>query len=177
MWSRHRTDLCYNRRLTLSRCPYHRRDVPAVKTTLGEWTEVDLCGHPCRCFEPAKRSPHGYVVIYLHSSQAEWLAEWPAILEVLAVRGLRVLCPMAGRSWWIDRVVPEFDGVLTPEKFVVDRVVALAEQALEAVPPRLALFGIGMGGQGGAPYRVPKSRRLSSRCGDCTIDRFSYSTA
>src|SRR5208283_825152 len=62
--------------------------------------------------------------------------------------GLRVVAPKTGRSWWADRICPEFDPTITAQKYVLDAVIPFIAQRWGAVPPRVALLGTSMGGQG-----------------------------
>jgi pimeloyl-ACP methyl ester carboxylesterase len=114
----------------------------------GKWGQVDLAGHICRLFEPARPSAHGYVVIYLHCSEAAPLARFPEFVSEFERHGLRVIEPVTGRSWWTDRIWPDFDSNVSAEAYVLERVVPYANERWSAAPPRLALFGISMGGQG-----------------------------
>ncbi len=123
----------------------------------GDWSHVDVAGHACRVFEPAVPSPHGYVVIYLHCSQGASLRGYPAFVEQFDHHGLRVIEPVTGQSWWTDRIWPEFDPQISAEDYVLRRVVPYAAERCAARPPRLALLGVSMGGQGALrmAYKYP----------------------
>jgi pimeloyl-ACP methyl ester carboxylesterase len=114
----------------------------------GTWREIDLAGHVCRLFEPAQPSEHGYVVIYLHCSEAAPLSRFPAFTREFERHGLRVIEPVTGRSWWTDRIWPVFDERMSAEAYVLKHVVPFIENEWGAKPPRLALLGVSMGGQG-----------------------------
>ena len=122
------------------------------------WTEIPVAGRTCWCCEPPEPSPHGYVAIYLHSSRGERLSERPAVLAALAKRGLRVICPMTGPSWWVDRGGSDDADGPTAERLVIDNVTRLASERWGAEPPQLALVGVGMGGQGALriAYKRPR---------------------
>jgi S-formylglutathione hydrolase FrmB len=114
----------------------------------GVWSEVEVSGHECQVFEPARPNEHGYVVIYLHCSRVGQLRTYPAFCEAFERHGLRVIAPTAGRSWWSDRIWPEFDATISAERYVLDRVVPYVAERWGARPPRIALLGVSMGGQG-----------------------------
>jgi S-formylglutathione hydrolase FrmB len=118
-----------------------------VHETHGHWSDVEVGGHTCRTFEPARPSEHGYVVIYLHCSEAASLARYPAFVNEFERYGLRVIEPVSGRSWWTDRIWPEFDSSISAEAYVRQNVLAYVKERWSAAPPRLALLGISMGGQ------------------------------
>jgi len=123
----------------------------------GDWTETEIAGHPCRVFEPARANEHGFTVIYLHCSLAADLATYPAFTREFARYGLRVIQPMTGLSWWTDRPWSTFDPAITVERYVLERVVPFVAEQWNARPPRLALLGISMGGQGALrmAYKYP----------------------
>ncbi len=114
----------------------------------GTWSEVDVVGHPCEIYEPPAVSPHGYVVIYLHGVHLNRLHDKPAFVREFDRLGLRVVCPRTGRSWWSDRICPEFDAELTAERFVTGPVLDWIGGHWQVEPPRIALLGTSMGGQG-----------------------------
>jgi hypothetical protein len=114
----------------------------------GSWDEVAVAGHLCRVFEPGSPSPHGYVVIYLHCSHAASLRGYPAFVREFERYGLRVIEPVSGLSWWTDRIWLEFDPDISAEAYVLQHVVPYVAQRWGTHPPRLALLGVSMGGQG-----------------------------
>jgi S-formylglutathione hydrolase FrmB len=114
----------------------------------GDWSEVDVAGHECQIFEPDRPNEHGYVVIYLHCSRAGRLRAYPAFGKEFERHGLRVIAPTTGRSWWSDRIWPEFDSAISAEHYVLDRVLPYVAERWGARPPQLALLGVSMGGQG-----------------------------
>jgi S-formylglutathione hydrolase FrmB len=114
----------------------------------GNWTEVGVAGHVCQVFEPRRPSEYGHTVVYLHCSEAAPLADLPAFTQQFERHGLRVIQPMGGLSWWTDRLWPKFDPAISAERFVLDRVLPFVAERWDAAPPRIALLGISMGGQG-----------------------------
>ncbi len=109
---------------------------------------VDVAGHACRVFEPSAPSPHRYVVVYLHCSCAASLRDYPSFVGQFERYGLRVIEPVTGQSWWTDRIWPEFDPHISAEAYVLERIVLFVAERWDARPPRLALLGVSMGGQG-----------------------------
>jgi S-formylglutathione hydrolase FrmB len=128
-----------------------------MNTNTSTWSNVDVAGHRCRVFEPARPSPHGFVVIYLHCSEGASLRSYPAFVKQFERHGLRVIEPVTGRSWWTDRIWPEFDANISAEGYVLQRVVPYLAERWGAQPPRLALLGVSMGGQGALrmAYKFP----------------------
>jgi S-formylglutathione hydrolase FrmB len=123
----------------------------------GSWEEIEVAGHTCRVFEPAAPSPHGFTVIYLHCSRSASLRGYSAFTCQFERYGLRVIEPVTGQSWWTSRIWPEFDSAISAEAYVHDRVVPYVAERWDARPPRLALLGVSMGGQGALrmAYKYP----------------------
>ncbi|MCC7086059.1 MAG: esterase [Pirellulales bacterium] len=114
----------------------------------GSWSTIHLADKPCDIFEPAAPSPHGYTVVYLHGVHLNRLTDKPAFTAEFEKYGLRVIAPLTGRSWWTDRIYPEFDKRMTAERHLLDNIMPWIHQRWNAVPPRIALLGTSMGGQG-----------------------------
>jgi S-formylglutathione hydrolase FrmB len=112
------------------------------------WSEVDLAGHTADVFEPARPNAHGYVAIYLHGVHSNRLVDQPVFTAEFERQGLPVVCPRTARSWWTDKLCAEFDPTITAERYVVDRVLPWIGERWSAAPPRIALVGTSMGGQG-----------------------------
>lgn len=134
---------------------------------VGAWSEVSVGGHPVDVFEPARPNRHGFVVIYLHGVHLQRLADNVAFTREFERHGLPVLAPMTRRSWWTDKICAEFDPRLTAERHVLDNVVPYASEHFGAQPPRIALLGTSMGGQGALrfafkyPSRFPVAAALA----------------
>jgi S-formylglutathione hydrolase FrmB len=117
-------------------------------TVAGYWTEHSIAGHPAYAFDPTSPSPHGSTVLYLHDEAAERLQDHVAFTQLLDENGLRCLAPVTGRSWWSNRISPEFDAQTTAERYVFDRVLPWLAEHWNDRTPAVALLGVGMGGQG-----------------------------
>lgn len=114
----------------------------------GRWSEVEVAGHPCDVYEPARPSAQRQVLIYLHGVHLGRLVDKPAFCEQLDRYGLRVVAPVTRRSWWTDRICPEFDAHVTSERHVVEWVLPWIAEKYGVHPPQIALLGTSMGGQG-----------------------------
>ncbi|GAA4433118.1 alpha/beta hydrolase-fold protein [Bremerella cremea] len=127
------------------------------KPIFGNWKDVDVDGHVCEVFEPQQRNDHGYVGIYLHGVHLGKLFHSPAFVESLEEVGLPVVAPVTERSWWTDRICPEFDAERTSQQYLLDSVLPFIEREFAAKAPQVALFGTSMGGQGSLrfAYKFP----------------------
>ena len=121
------------------------------------WSTIEVGGHPCECFDPPGAAP-GVAIVYLHGVRERRLRESTGLREAIQAAGLRALAPRCGRSWWLDRIVPEFDPSTTPERHVLGPVLAEVERRFGVRPPMVALVGTSMGGQGALrlSYRHPR---------------------
>lgn len=123
------------------------------------WSEEQVGGHPCDVFEPAKRNEHGYVLIYLHGVHLGRLTDKRAFGEQFEKHGLPVVAPMTARSWWTDRICPEFDSERTAEEHLLEHIMPFVGERFETQPPRIGLWGTSMGGQGALriAYKHPRT--------------------
>lgn len=126
---------------------------------LGEWREVVVAGHACHLYEPAAPSPYGYTVLYLQGLRAARIKYRTPIMEEFERHGLRVIEPEGDHSWWVDRISPRFDPAITGERYIVDHVVPFLKAHWQCEPPRIALLGPSMGGQGALrlAYKYPNT--------------------
>jgi S-formylglutathione hydrolase FrmB len=124
------------------------------------WSSTTLAGHSCDVFDPVATNPNGFVVIYLHGVHLNRLVDQPAFIAEFERHGLPVVAPYAARSWWSDRICPEFDSALTAERHVLDHVVGYAKERYQAAPPRIGLLGTSMGGQGALRFAFKHPSRF-----------------
>jgi pimeloyl-ACP methyl ester carboxylesterase len=115
---------------------------------LGVWSEEQVGGHPCDLYEPPRRIEHGFVVLYLHGVHLQRLRDHAPFVEQLDRYGLPLAAPMTQRSWWSDRICPEFDPHITAEQHVLKNVLPFIQQRWGSRPPQIGLLGTSMGGQG-----------------------------
>jgi len=121
----------------------------APEQTAGDWTDWEVAGHNCRVLEPRELHPHGFTVVYLQSVGCEDLADHPLVTAQFVERGLRVVAPQTGESWWSDRILPEFDAEVSAERYVLNHVLPAMAERWGVGSPQAGVFGISMGGQGG----------------------------
>jgi len=114
----------------------------------GHWNEIEIRGHRAATYEPSKPSEHGYLLVYLHGVHLGDLRAYPEFAAQFERYGFRVLCPVTQRSWWTDKICEEFDLELSAEQYMLKHVVPAIAEHWGVKPPRIALFGTSMGGQG-----------------------------
>ena len=112
------------------------------------WSRETVGGHPCDFYQPLHANEQGYMLLYLHGVHVTPLGEQPAFTEQFERYGLPVACPITGRSWWTDRISPDFDEHVSAESHVLKNVLPYLEQHYQTAPPRIGLLGTSMGGQG-----------------------------
>jgi S-formylglutathione hydrolase len=110
------------------------------------WTTVEQAGHAVDLLDlPADRPRRA--VLFLHDDGIT-LPDRPGLTRPLVEAGVGVLGPHGGPCWWADRLCPDFDPALTPERWLLDHVVPFARSRWSLAPGGLGLLGVGMGGQG-----------------------------
>src|SRR4051812_32889474 len=112
----------------------------------GSWTQVEIAGKKAEIFDPAVKPRFG--LLFLHGVGLEMLHNKPAYTQLLDQHHLACVCPHGQRSWWGDRVSPDFDEQLTPERWLLQSVMPFFQERWNLRPPAIGLFGINMGGQG-----------------------------
>ena len=124
---------------------------------LGNWKDVDVAGHQCLVYEPQVPNEHRFTVLYLHDRYQGKLADHPQVVQQFEQHGLRIIAPQTKRSWWSDRICREFDENTSAEQFLLHEVVPFMEKEWDCAPPRIALLGPSMGGQGALrlAYKFP----------------------
>lgn len=94
------------------------------------------------------RNEHGFAVIYLHGVHLTRLIDKQAFVEQFERHGLPVIAPMAGPTWWTDRVCADFDSEVSAERHVVETVSLFVRDRFGSRERGIALLGTSMGGQG-----------------------------
>jgi S-formylglutathione hydrolase FrmB len=110
------------------------------------WSTLDCGGHAVDVLEPACDPVGG--LLWLHDWDCEPLRGRTACEEALARSGLVVACPAGGQTAWIDVVWPPFDSAVSPMEFLRTHLTAALQSNWNLPAGRIALAGIGMGGQG-----------------------------
>src|SRR5262249_55575927 len=87
-------------------------------------------------------------VIYLHGVRQTRLIDNAAMTAEFARRGLPVIAPLTGPSWWTNKILPSFDERISAETYVLQPVMSHIRQRWGVAPPQVALLGTSMGGQG-----------------------------
>jgi S-formylglutathione hydrolase len=111
------------------------------------WSRTDIAGKPTDVFDPGSAP---FTLLWLHDEDCGTPARSHAITTELRDRRLRCVAPLTGRSWWVDRVCPEFDSRLTPERHLLNQVLPWMQTRFER--PGFAIAGFGMGGQGAVRF-------------------------
>ena len=124
----------------------HARPAQANILSAGGWTQQALSGKPCHLFEPAA-DPHPGALLALHGADSSIFAAGELFTPLLRSHRLRAVCPHAAGSWWADRLCPNFDPTLTPERYLLESVLPLFAERWNVKPPLVAFIGIDMGGQ------------------------------
>jgi pimeloyl-ACP methyl ester carboxylesterase len=112
------------------------------------WRQVEIGGKRASVLDFSSGPPQ-FAVIYLHTYNKESLAENEVFSRALRELKIGCVCPSGERCWWADRVCPEFDPALSPERYVVEQVLPFITERWQLAPRAVGLIGVDMGGQGG----------------------------
>lgn len=112
----------------------------------GTWTATEIAGKPADVYEPP--APPRFAIIFLHAGDLTTLRGREVFTRLFDELRLACLCPRSGWSWWADRICPEFDPSLTPERYVVEHILPFCRKRWGLEPPAIGLLGVSMGGQG-----------------------------
>ena len=134
----------------------------------GTWTRVDIGGKAADVYEPAGVARPRLGVLHLHGIGLETLVDKPAFTRLFDELKLVCVCPHGQRSWWADRICPEFDPQLTPERHLLDNVLPFFERRWGLRPGSVGLQGISMGGQAA----LKRARTEGARFEDPLLDQF-----
>jgi S-formylglutathione hydrolase len=114
----------------------------------GTWQRVEIAGKSAEVYEPPGASRPRFGVLHLHDMDLETLRDNSTFTRLFDELRLGCVCPHGGRCWWGDRVCPEFDPRVSPEKHLLEKVLPYFRERWELAPRAIGLQGIGMGGQG-----------------------------
>lgn len=112
---------------------------------MGSWSSIDLDGKPADVFDPDRAR---FAAIYLHDAGQTSLIGNDEFTRLFKLLGLACISPHGGAGWWSDRIIPEFDAALSPERYVVERVLPFAQSRWSLPDRAVGIFGASMGGQG-----------------------------
>jgi S-formylglutathione hydrolase len=114
----------------------------------GSWLTLTIDGKSADVYEPSGLKRPRFGILHLHGHGLETLRERPAFTRWFDELGLPCVCPHGQRSWWADRVCAEFDSRVSPEHYLLNRVLSFFRERWDLAPGAIGLQGISMGGQG-----------------------------
>lgn len=122
------------------------------------WQTREIEGKTADLYLPEDSPRPQFAVIHLHGHSEKTLKDNPVYSECLEKYGLHCVCPHGKRSWWLDRVCSEYDQEISPQQYLMEKLVPWMESEWNLSPPSIGLAGISMGGQGvlQLAYRQPR---------------------
>src|SRR5262245_21227367 len=111
----------------------------------GTWTSLEVGGKPADVYDLADGVRPRFGLLFLHGVGLETLRDRPVWTRLLDELKLACVCPHGRRSWWVDRVCPEFDPRLTPELHLLDHVLPFFAARWVLGPRTVGLAGVSMG--------------------------------
>lgn len=126
---------------------------------LQHWSTTEVAGRRVDVFDSEEESPAG-CVLFLHGHGGVGLTENDVFSGLFRDHRLVAVCPEGGRSWWLDRVCPDFHAETTPVEWLRNSVVPFIESRWQISAPRIALLGVSMGGQGALQLAYQRAREF-----------------
>jgi S-formylglutathione hydrolase len=117
-------------------------------TVGGTWSRVDIGGKPADVYDPAGGGRPRFGVLHLHDAGLTTLRGQAEFTDLFDELGLACVGPLGGVCWWADRVCPDFDPEVTPERHLLGRVLPFFAGRWGLGPRAVGLLGMSMGGQG-----------------------------
>ena len=114
----------------------------------GVWSTVEITGKPADVYDPPGGDRPRFGVLHLHGVGLKTLRDRPAFTRLFDELRLACVCPHGQRCWWADRICPEFDAKMSPERHLLQNVLPFFQERWGLAPPAVGLLGVGMGGQG-----------------------------
>lgn len=124
------------------------------------WSSDLLADKRVDLFVPDSPSPPGGVVLFLHGYDGVTLRDNAAYTSELARHGLACLCPLGPGCWWTDRLHEPFDSERSPLDFLKQHVPEFCRARWQIEPPKIAVCGIEMGGQGALQLAYRHARQF-----------------
>jgi pimeloyl-ACP methyl ester carboxylesterase len=122
------------------------------------WSTIAIAGKTADVFQPTR--PSRGAVLFLHGYDGVTLRDNTAYTAVLERHGLACVCPHAPHCWWTDVVYTPFDSQQSPLEFLRGSVVEFIKQIWNIEPPRIAVMGVEMGGQGALQLAYRHARQF-----------------
>lgn len=130
----------------------------AVKEdVLQHWSTLEIDQRRVDVFDSGEEQPAG-CVLFLHGHGGVGLTENSVFSNLFHDHRLIAVCPEGGRSWWLDRVCPEFDPEMSPVEWLQTSVLPFIDSRWQISAPRIALLGVSMGGQGALQLAYQRAR-------------------
>lgn len=120
------------------------------------WQRALIHSRPADVLDPSTGTPDR-AILFLHGYRGETLQHSQRFTSLLQRHNVPVVCPHGGPHWWTSLPTPGFEPFASPQEFLVNGVVPWMADRWHVAPPRIALLGISMGGQGALQlsYRQP----------------------
>jgi S-formylglutathione hydrolase len=112
----------------------------------GVWSRVLVAGKFADVYDPPAAPRSG--ILFLHGTDEETLVARPAFTRLFDELNLACVCPLAGQSWWTDRIWREFDEAVSAERYLLNAAVPYFAERWKIGPSSIGLLGVDMGGQG-----------------------------
>ena len=121
---------------------------------------IEIAGKSADVFIPPSETEAVGVVLFLHGYDGVTLNGNEPFTQELTKHNLIGLCPIGRNCWWTDAVYGPFDEALSPVEFLARHVPAYCQRNWQLEPPRIAVCGVEMGGQGALQLAYRHARQF-----------------
>ena len=112
------------------------------------WEVIDIGGKPADVYGASAGQAPRFGILHLHGAGLQTLRGNPFFTKLFEELRLACICPHGQRSWWTDRVCPEFDPRISAEAYLLKQILPFFDERWGLKPRSVGIQGISMGGQG-----------------------------
>lgn len=124
------------------------------------WTSIEIGNKQADAYVPNEGAIPAGVVLFLHGYDGVTLKDNLEFTRELQRHNLIGLCPKGDHCWWTTTIYPPFDPEVSPIDFLANEVPLYCQSRWKIEPPRIAVCGVEMGGQGALQLAYRHARRF-----------------
>lgn len=124
------------------------------------WSTTSIAGKTADQFVPMGDTPPSGVVLFLHGYDDVTLKDNSHYTHELTRHNLVGICPRGSHCWWTDALYEPFDAQISPCDFLAQMIPPYCQQMWQIEPPRIAVCGVEMGGQGARQLAYRHARQF-----------------
>ncbi len=124
------------------------------------WSNTVIAGKSAEVFVPSSSIGPVGIVLFLHGYDGVTLKGNETYERELTRHNLIAICPSGPHCWWTDAIYGPFDEEQSPVGFLAENIPAYCLEQWQIAPPRIAVCGVEMGGQGALQLAYRHARQF-----------------